>query len=242
MKTSRSKINPNKRTRHDGGGRHGEVVGLLNNSRWPPLVVGLTGGIGSGKSTVAAWLKKRGVPVLDADAVVHRALQVGGRGYKATFKLFGPSVRRKDGSLDRAVMASLVFERPSLRKKLEGILHPIVEREFRRRISAHRRGLLVLEVPLLFETGMDRWVDRTVLVWAPKKFCLSRLVASGRLTRAQAMARMAAQMALSEKRRRAHFLLFNNVTRATLLRNVRHLFAGPGGATLPLVYKNVTTS
>jgi dephospho-CoA kinase len=207
------------------------------------LVVGLTGGIGSGKSTVAALLKKKGVAVIDADEIVHRALREGGPGYDPVLKLFGPSVARPDGTIDRSVMAGLVFERPRLRKQLERILHPIVEREFRRRIAAHRRGLLVLEVPLLFETGMDRLVDRAVLVWAPKKVCLSRLVASGRLTRSQALRRMAAQMRPSEKRRRAHFLLNNNLTTFALRRVVSEIFGPPEkGRPLPLVYRKVTSS
>lgn len=207
---------------------------------WPPLVVGLTGGIGAGKSTVAALLRERGVPVLDADAIVHRALEIGGKGYAPTLKLFGPSVRKEDGQLDRAALASRVFIRPTRRKKLEKILHPLVEEEFKRRIALHRGGILVLDVPLLFETGMDRLVDRTVLVWAPKKVCLARLVAGGRLTRIQALQRMAAQMPPREKRRRAHFLLDNSRTQATLRRGLDQLFGGKGRT--PLVYKNVTIS
>ena len=205
-----------------------------------PLVVGLTGGIGAGKSTVSAMLKERGIPVSDADEIVHRALDVGGQGYSRVSKLFGPSVRQVDGQLDRAAIAQRVFVNPRLRKKLEAILHPLVEREFKRRIAAHRQGLLVLEVPLLFETGLDRLVDRTVLVWAPKKVCLDRLASSGRLTRSQALRRMAAQMPLSEKRRRAHFLLDNSGSRAALRRAFARLFIGTGAP--PLVYKNVTTS
>lgn len=206
----------------------------------PPLVVGLTGGIGAGKSTVAEMLKEEGFPVVDADVLARRALDVGGKGYAATLKLFGPSIRRKEGGLDRAEMARRIFKNPSLRKKLEAILHPLVEREFKRRIAAHRRGILVLEVPLLFETGMDRLVDRTVLVWAPKSVRLARLVASGRLTRSQAIQRMAAQMSPTEKRRRSHFLLNNSGTPATLRRAFLGLFGAQAG--LPLVYKTVTTS
>lgn len=205
-----------------------------------PLVVGLTGGIGAGKSTVSAMLKEQGIPVSDADEIVHRALEVGGKGYSRVKKLFGPSVQHEDGRLNRAAMAQRVFINPRLRKKLEAILHPIVEREFKRRIAAHRQGLLVLEVPLLFETGLDRLADRTVLVWAPKKVCLDRLASSGRLTRTQALRRMAAQMPLSEKRRRAHLLLDNSGSRPALRRAFDRLFVGVGGP--PLVYKNVTTS
>ena len=208
--------------------------------RLPPLVVGLTGGIGAGKSTAAAMLKKKGVPVVDADALVHAALAVGGKGYAPVLKLFGPSIRRADGQLDRAVMARQVFDNPTLRKKLEGILHPLVEREFKRQMAVHRQGILVLEVPLLFESGMDRLVDRTVLVWAPQKKCLSRLVASGRLTRSQALRRMAVQMSPKEKRRRAHVLLDNSRTQATLRQGVNRLFISKGR--IPLIYKTVTTS
>lgn len=209
---------------------------------FPPLVVGLTGGIGSGKSTVAKLLRERGVPVLDADVIVHAALSPGGKGFSRTLKLFGPSVQKEDGSLNRSALAQRVFERPSLRKKLERILHPLVEHSFRRRIAAHRRGLLVFEVPLLFETGMDRLVDRTVLVFAPQKTCLARLAASGRLTRAQALRRMKAQMPLGEKRRRAHFLLDNRRNFGALKKSVSRLFDPPPGGGLPAVYKNVTIS
>jgi dephospho-CoA kinase len=208
----------------------------------PPLVVGLTGGIGAGKSTVAAMLAEQGIPVADADAIVHRALAVGGKGYAPTLKLLGPSLRQKEGTLDRAAMARLIFENPPLRKKLEKILHPLVEREMKKRIAAHRSGMLVLEIPLLFETGMDRWVDRTVLVWAPQKACLARLVSSGRLTRSQALRRMAVQMSPAEKRRRSHFLLDNSRGPRSLQKNVSNLFGSPPNGSLPLVYKNVTTS
>ncbi len=209
----------------------------------PPLVVGLTGGIGSGKSTVLSLLRERGIAAADADVIVHGALRPGRAGHRRVLALFGPAVRRADGSLDRAAMARVVFRNPDIRKKLEAILHPIVVREFRRRIAAHRRGLLVLDVPLLFETGLDRLVDRTVVVWAPERTCLSRLASSGRLTRAQARRRMAAQMPLAEKRRRAHFLLDNSRTLSVLGRGVDRLFGVPGGGgPLPLVYNDVTTS
>lgn len=208
----------------------------------PPLVVGLTGGMGSGKSTVGKRLRERGVSVLDADVLVHESLMPGGKGFAPTLKLFGPSVKKTDGTLDRSVLAQRIFERPGLRKKLERILHPLVEKFFKRRIAAHRRGLLVLEVPLLFETGMDRLADRTVFVWAPQKICLARLVASGRFTRAQALRRMKAQMTPAEKRRRAHFLLDNSRSQVFLEKSISRLFDIPPGGGLPIVYKNVTIS
>lgn len=213
------------------------------NRNWPRLLVGLTGGMGAGKSTVVALLKKRGIPVVDADQIVHRLLRPEGEGFSPALALMGPSVLGPDGRLDRARVADRIFRKKALKKKWEGLLHPLVERELKRRIAAHDRGLLVLDVPLLFETGMDRLVDRTVLVCAPKKISLARIMARGRFTRAQALQRMAAQMSLKDKRRRADFLLDNRGSRADLVQGLTRLF-GPRrrAETLPDVYNNVTIS
>lgn len=210
---------------------------------WPRLLVGLTGGMGAGKSTVVSLLKKQGVPVADADHIVHRLLRRGAGGFAPTLALVGSSVLGSDGQLDRSVLAERVFRNKTVRKKLEAILHPLVQREFERRIAAHQQGLLVLDVPLLFETGMNRLVDRTVLVWAPKSVALVRVMAQGRFTRAQALQRMSVQMPLAEKRRRAHFLLDNRGSRADLVRGFARLF-GPRrrAGLLPDVYNTVTTS
>lgn len=172
--------------------------------------------MGAGKSTVSAYLRTRGVPVVDADQIVHRALAKGGAAYQPVVRLFSRSCVGPSGELDRAVLAKAVFSNSRLRKQLESILHPLVNKEIKRRMGAHRRGLLVLDVPLLFETGLDRWVNQTVAVWAPRKVCLARLTASKRWTRAEALRRMAAQMSPREKCRRSDSVLDNSGSRRDL--------------------------
>lgn len=197
-----------------------KVVGLQK------IVVGLTGGMGAGKSTVSAYLRSRGVPVVDADHIVHRALAKGGAAYRPVVRLFGQSCVGPSGELDRAVLAQAVFSNGRLRKHLESILHPLVFKEIKRRMGAHRRGLLVLDVPLLFETGLDRWVDHTVTVWAPRSVCLARMTASKRWTRPDAVRRLKAQMSPREKRRRSNVLLNNSGSRRDLYRQIDQWLAG----------------
>ncbi len=180
-------------------------------------IIGLTGGVGSGKSTVLHLLKARGIATADADEIVRRALEPGGDGFGPVRRLFGPSIQTPDGRLDKGAIARRVFRDPALRRRLERILHPIVRKTFVDRIARHRRGLLVLDVPLLFETGMDRLVDRTVVVWAPRSARLARLAERG-MPPAEARRRMAAQMPLREKARLADDVLDNGGTRAALRR------------------------
>lgn len=204
--------------------RRGKPLALLRRGK-PPCVVGLTGGMGAGKSTVSAYLRDRAIPVVDADQIVHRALAKGGAAYRRVVRLFGQSCVGPDGELNRGVLAQAVFSNRRLRKQLESILHPLVFKEIKRRVAAHRRGLLVLDVPLLFETGLDRWVDHTVTVWAPRSVCLARMTASKRWTRPDAVRRLKAQMSPREKRRRSDFLLDNSGSRRDLYRQIDRLLA-----------------
>jgi dephospho-CoA kinase len=184
------------------------------------FIVGLTGAMGAGKSTVSAYLRDRAIPVVDADHLARQALAKGGDGYRAVVRLFGPSCVGADGELDRAGVAKAVFSNTRLLKQLESILHPIVLKEIKRRIAAHRRGLLVLDVPLLFETGVDRWVDQTVTVWAPRSLCLARLADAKQWSKADVARRLKAQMPPWEKVRRSDRVLDNRGTRRALYRQI----------------------
>jgi len=188
--------------------------------RCPRRVWGLTGSLGAGKSTVLDLLRARGAAVVSADAVVRDALENDAGVRRRVIRLLGSTVATPSGGLDRARVAAIVFKDPKARAALEKSVHPLVRRVFLRRRRAHRRGWLVFEVPLLFETGFDRLVDRTVTVWAPKPVVFSRLIKSGRLTRAEAERRWRAQMPPSEKRRRADCVLANGGTPARLRANV----------------------
>lgn len=172
------------------------------------IVLGLTGGMGSGKSTALALFRSLGCRVADADSVVHGALAVGGRAYTRVRRLF-PEAARPGGGLDRARIAAAVFRDPARRRRLERVLHPIVIRDFRRLAADLKRGCLVLDIPLLYEARLEGLVDRVVVVWAPRTVRAGRAVKAG-WSRADFLRRDKAQAPLAEKRRRADFVIDNS--------------------------------
>jgi dephospho-CoA kinase len=189
------------------------------------LVVGLTGGLGSGKSTVLAELKRLGAVTADADEISRRVVEPGGPAYARVARLFGKGVVRPDGALDRKALAARVFASPVLRRKLEGIIHPLVRREMRRVIDGARRGVVVLDIPLLYESRLTDLVERVLVVWAPYDVRYRRLMDGGRFTCRDIRDRVRAQMPLLEKRRRADDVVDNGGSRAGTLAQVRRLWA-----------------
>ncbi|HRY29652.1 MAG TPA: dephospho-CoA kinase [Elusimicrobiota bacterium] len=189
------------------------------------LVVGLTGGIGSGKSTVLRMFRRLGCATADADAIAHRALEPGGPTYARVKRLFGPEIVGKDRQLNRARIADLVFRAPSLRRRLEHLVHPIVLRELDRRIRRVKKGVLVLDIPLLFEGGYQSFVDTTAVVWCSRARRLRRLRRRGKFSLPDIRRRMDSQIPLSQKRHRAAWVIDNNgalsQTRLTVERMVR---------------------
>ncbi len=173
------------------------------------MIIGLTGGLGSGKSTVLRMFRKLGARTADADALARRALEPGGGAYRAVRRLLGKDIVRPDGSLDRVGIARRVFRNPALRRRLERLVHPLVVRALRGKIRRHRQGVLVLDIPLLYEVRLENLADRVVVVWAPKALRLRRLLKDGRFSRADILRRMRAQMPLEEKRRRADRVIDN---------------------------------
>jgi dephospho-CoA kinase len=188
------------------------------------LVVGLTGGLGSGKSTVLKMLKDLGARTSDADQIVRQALEPAGRGYKAALRLFGPSIRRADGTLDRQKIAEIVFQNSRKRKALERRLHPLVIKQFKADIARLKTGVLVLDVPLLYEAGLTGLVDAAAVVWAPDRVRVRRLLRSGRFSRADISRRMKAQMPLRQKRRRADWVVDNSGSLRKTRREVRRIW------------------
>lgn len=167
------------------------------------LVIGLTGGVGTGKSTVAAMLAARGAAVIDADRIVHALLAPGAPAARRIARAFGRGVLARDGAVDRKALARIVFADPAARKRLERITHPAVFKEIRRRLAALRRAnkvrAVVVEVPLLFETGADRLVDVTVVVTAPAGVQRRRLRVHAGWSAQEVRSRIRAQWHLSAK-------------------------------------------
>jgi len=187
-------------------------------------VIGLTGGIGMGKSTAAAAFRRAGIPVFDADQEVHR-LQARGGAAVAPIAAAFPGVIR-DGAVDRARLREVVTSDFAALKRLEAIVHPLVREGERRFLArAHRKGhkLVVLDIPLLFETGGDRRVDEVVVVSAPADVQRARVRLRRGVTDAQAHALIARQMPDAEKRRRADIVVRTGLSRHHAQRRLRGL-------------------
>ncbi len=176
-------------------------------------LVGLTGGIASGKSTFAALLRARGAPVVDADALARAVVSPGSPALARIAEAFGPAAISPDGSLDRRWRAARVFADPAERRRLEAITHPAIREAMTEevvRLAAAGHELAVYDVPLLYEVGLDGLVDSVVVVWTPRTVQLERLVRRDALTPAEAEARLGAQLPLDEKASRADFVVDND--------------------------------
>lgn len=176
-------------------------------------VFGLTGGIGTGKSSVASLLRERGVPVVDADELAREAVLPGSPGLAQVVAAFGAEVLEPDGSLARKRLAALVFADPAARKRLNSITHPLVRQLSQQRFAAlEQQGvtLAAYDVPLLFEVGLDQLLKPSVVVSASEEQQLRRLMLRDGLTEAEARARIAAQLPLADKCARADIVLDND--------------------------------
>ena len=190
------------------------------------LLVGLTGGIGSGKSTVARMLADRGAVVLDADVLAREAVEPGTAGFDAVLGRFGEAVRSTGGSLDRARLAAIVFADDDARRDLEAIVHPQVRSRIAEAVAAHADSdaVIVVDSPLLIETGGHGSFPVVVVVTAPDEARVARLAARG-MREADVRARMAAQMPLEEKAAHADVLLDNAGSESELEAQVDRLWA-----------------
>lgn len=176
------------------------------------LVVGLTGNIGSGKSTVAQLLSERGATIIDADVLARRAVEAGTSAYEKIVERWGTSILGLDKQLDRAALRRTVFSDPAQLEELNGMVHPEVE-SLRQRLldDARQRGdrIVVCDIPLLFEKHMAPRFDRILLVDAPRPLRLERLVRDRGLRETEAMDMIAAQMPAELKRAGADFIIEN---------------------------------
>ena len=172
------------------------------------LRVGLTGGIGCGKSVVAAMLREQGFLVLDADTLSHQLVEPGQPAYDDVLQEFGKGVCDASGKIDRAKLAAIVFAEPAKLARLNQIVHPRVaeaqERQFTEWQRTHPRGVAVVEAALLVEAGAHNRLDRLVVVWCRPEQQVERLRERG-MSAEEAQRRIASQMPLEEKRRLAEF-------------------------------------
>lgn len=197
-------------------------------------IVGLTGGIGSGKSTVADMLRALGAVVIDADAIVRELQTPGSPVLAEMIEAFGPQIVDGAGVLDREALGRIVFNDAEKRTRLGSIVHPHVGREMARRLEAARRGaasLVVLDVPLLLEgraagrASAAQPYEEVIVVWVPETVQLARLMHRDGRARDDALSRIRAQMPLDEKRALADHVIDNSGSLEETERQVRELYA-----------------
>ncbi|CUQ67686.1 dephospho-CoA kinase [Candidatus Nitrospira inopinata] len=192
------------------------------------VLVGLTGGVATGKSTVASMFKRCGAVIIDADALARSVVEPGKPAWREIVKLFGRGVLNPDRTINRRVLGGIVFRDPEQLRRLERIVHPRVSREQRRLLRSafarDPRAVVVYDVPLLFEAGIERTVDHIIVVSADRDAQIARLRKRDGLSRADALRRIKSQMPLAEKRRLADFVLDGTMSKRRLFHRVKMLF------------------
>ena len=188
-----------------------------------PLKVALTGGIATGKSYVLARLKERGVPVIDADDVVHEMLASHTPAADAIAAQLGSEFLKPDGSVDRAKVAAKVFSEPSARRQVEAIIHPFVYETIRKWFDALAGRMGVASIPLLLETNHQQDFDAVVVTVCPPELQLQRLLRREGMSEQEAKQRMAAQIPAEEKARRGNFVISTSGSKAETDRQVVEL-------------------
>ena len=187
------------------------------------LVVGIGGNAGSGKTTVAGELKRLGARVIDADAVACSFLRKGSPEYKKLVKAFGSCILSRTGQLDRKLLAAKAFSSKAGVKKLNAITHPAIIEAIRKELAAHKKGLVILDAALLFTVGLNKEVNVSILVTAPERLKVKRLVGCG-FSRDDAKQRLKFQEPDAKVWRRADFVLENKGSLAELKRKTRALW------------------
>ena len=186
-------------------------------------IIGITGGIASGKSVVTDFLRSQGYQVIDADQVVHELQKPGGRLYQVLLSEFGTEILLADGQLDRKKLGTLLFSRPNLLEKSSRLQNDIIREELalKRNQLAATEELFFMDIPLLFEQEYEDWFDQVWLVDVSKDTQLERLMTRNNLSQEEAQRRIAAQLSLAEKRQRAEIVIDNNGALLATLKQVQ---------------------
>ncbi|MCM3611453.1 dephospho-CoA kinase [Planococcus sp. MERTA32b] len=179
------------------------------------MIIGLTGSIASGKSTVSKMLADSGYPIIDADLVARQVVEPGSETLKQIEALFGPEAIREDGSMNRETVGTLIFSDPVKRKQLNDIIHPAIRAEMLRQRSvfmAEGYKTIVMDIPLLFESKLQHFVDKVLVVSVTEENQLARLMERNGLSEKDARARISSQLPMSVKEEGADAVIYNNGT------------------------------
>ena len=189
-------------------------------------VLGLTGGIGSGKSMVASMFRQLGADVIDADQLAREVVEPGQPALAEIVSAFGPDILGGDGRLDRGKLGAIIFADAPARSRLNAITHPRIRERMEEEVArrADRPGLLLLDIPLLYENARTNAVEKVIVVWVDRKTQLRRLEERSGLSEDEARQRIASQMPLDEKRARADLVIDNSGSPEETRRQVEAIY------------------
>lgn len=177
------------------------------------MIIGLTGSIASGKSTISAMLKEKGYPIIDADLVARLVVEPGTSNLREIERTFGNEVMNEDGTLNREALGKLIFDDPAKRKQLNDLMHPAIRSEMlRQRDELFECGqkTLIMDIPLLFESRLQHFVDKILVVSVTEEMQLQRLMSRNSLSEEEASSRIQSQLPISEKEKGADAVIYNN--------------------------------
>jgi len=195
------------------------------------MIIGLTGGIATGKSTVTGMLRERGIPVIDADQIAREVVEPGKPAYEAIVRHFGRDILLPDKTLNRRRLGEIVFSDEAERQKLNAIVHPEVRRVMLMEAKAAEQNgapVVFMDIPLLFESRLQHMVDKIAVVYAPPEMQLARMMERDELDEEQAKKRLRAQLPIEQKKQEADFLIDNSRTREETARQVDEMLAALG--------------
>ncbi|WHY21128.1 dephospho-CoA kinase [Paenibacillus sp. G2S3] len=178
------------------------------------MIIGLTGGIASGKSTVSALLVSKGARLVDADVIAREVMLPGHEVLAAAVKQFGSEILSPDGTLNRGKLGDIVFQDPAALQALNNLTHPAIRREIKDRMNSMEeedpKKLIIVDIPLLFESGLESMFHEILVVYVPREVQIARLMERNGLSLEQAEARLNAQMDIEAKRNKADYIIDNS--------------------------------
>ncbi|KJY58039.1 Dephospho-CoA kinase [Lactobacillus kimbladii] len=189
-------------------------------------ILGLTGGIASGKSTVDVFFREKQIPVIDCDQIAHDILNKGEKGYELVLKQFGMNILKSDQSINRSALGQIVFDDEKQLETLNRITHPLIFQEIQAKIALNnpsKNSLVVVDAPVLFEANGQKYCDFTLLIAIPESLQMKRLMLRDRLSKGAALKRIRSQMPLSQKEKLADFVINNTGTKQDLKSKLEQL-------------------
>ena len=189
---------------------NGENLGMKQNK----MIIGITGSIGTGKSTVSNYLISKGYSVVDADKISKGAYNIGSNGYKAILEVFGEEILNSNGEVDRKKIKKIVFDNSNMLQRLNMAIHPIIINEIEKEIEMllESQSVVFLDAPLLIETELHKKVDKIIVVACDKNEQINRIIKRDKITADMAISIINSQMSIDEKLKFADYIVYNNST------------------------------